>query len=170
MLLFTLSSIGLPGLNGFAGEFLVLAGMFQRAWTFEVSPAFEPLRMHLKLIALLAVSGVVLGAWYMLWLIQRLCFGPEREPARPVVSGRPALAPPRDLMWREILGLTPLAIAVFWIGLHPQFFLYRMNSALQQVTAGIEKPLEDRFASGLGPEDRGAAAGAGAEERQTSVR
>ena len=76
MILFTFSSIGLPGMNGFAGEFLLLAGMFQRAW----SGSPESLDEQLMTIAVLAVFGVVLGAWYMLWLIQRVFFGPIHEP------------------------------------------------------------------------------------------
>ena len=76
MLLFTFSSIGLPGLNGFAGEFPILLGMFQRGW----SQAPGGLHGQLLVIAVLAVSGVVLGAWYMLWLVQRVFFGPLREP------------------------------------------------------------------------------------------
>jgi NADH-quinone oxidoreductase subunit M len=72
--LFALSSIGLPGTNGFAGEFLLLLGMFQRAWVEISSP------QHM-VIAVLALSGVVLGAWYMLWLVQRMLFGPLKEPS-----------------------------------------------------------------------------------------
>ncbi|HZZ71680.1 MAG TPA: NADH-quinone oxidoreductase subunit M [Pirellulales bacterium] len=77
MILFTMSSIGLPGLNGFAGEFLILIGSFQRG--FHDAPLL--LSTQLKWISVLAVSGVVLGAWYMLWLIQRVFFGPLKEPA-----------------------------------------------------------------------------------------
>ncbi len=73
--LFTFSSIGLPGLNGFAGEFLILAGMFQRAF----GPLPAALGDPFKVFAVLAVFGVVLGAWYMLWLVQRVFFGPLRE-------------------------------------------------------------------------------------------
>ncbi len=74
---FTFSSIGLPGLNGFAGEFLVLIGMFQRA----MGPLSTELASQFKVIAVLGVFGVVLGAWYMLWLVQRVFFGPLREPS-----------------------------------------------------------------------------------------
>ena len=77
MLIFTLSSIALPGLAGFAGEFPLLVGVFQRGWA-------EPTAAHatqLRAIAVLSLAGVVLGAWYMLWLYQRLFFGPERLPA-----------------------------------------------------------------------------------------
>ena len=75
-LLFTFSSIGLPGLNGFAGEFLLLAGAFQRGW----SGAPEGLGSQLLWIAVLSTLGVVLGAWYMLYLVQRVFFGPLKEP------------------------------------------------------------------------------------------
>ena len=77
MLVFTLSSIGLPGLNGFVGEVMVLIGMFQRAWT--SSPTAS--QSQLTVISVLAVTGVVLGAWYMLWLVQRVFFGPLKVPS-----------------------------------------------------------------------------------------
>jgi len=77
MLLFTFSSIGLPGMNGFAGEFLILLGMFQRGW----SQSAGAMQVSYTAISVLAVFGVVLGAWYMLWLYQRVFFGPLKEPA-----------------------------------------------------------------------------------------
>ena len=116
MLLFTLSSIGVPGLNGFAGEFLLLSGAFQRGWTERPRPGRWPVRV----IAVVAVSGVILGAWYMLWLVQRVFFGPLREPKH----GEPHVQV-RDLHVHEICALVPLAVFVFWIGLVPQHFLRR---------------------------------------------
>ena len=77
MLLFTFSSIGLPGLNGFAGEILILLGIFERAF----SQGFGEWTGSLQLAAVLAISGVVLGAWYMLWLVQRVFFGPKKVAA-----------------------------------------------------------------------------------------
>jgi NADH-quinone oxidoreductase subunit M len=109
MMLFSLSSIGLPGLNGFAAEILVLLGMFQRGWAEE--PA--PMAFQLRAISVLAVSGVVLGAWYMLWLIQRVFFGPLKEPRRDDEA-----PPVRDLTAREVCALLPLAILVIWIGVN----------------------------------------------------
>ncbi|MFM8986689.1 MAG: NuoM family protein, partial [Planctomycetia bacterium] len=82
-MLFTFSSIGLPGLNGFVGEFMILAGSFQRAWA-GVAPAWE---IGYLALALLAVGGVVLGAWYMLWAVERVFFGPSREPPRGTAHG-----------------------------------------------------------------------------------
>ena len=129
MLLFTFSSIGLPGLNGFAGEVLVLLGMFQRAWSQSIA-GWQPL---LIAVAVLAVSGVVLGAWYMLYLVQRVFFGPLKEPAQ-----HAAHAPACDLSPREILAVAPLAILVVWIGVAPGFFLSRTAQTLNDVEAVAE--------------------------------
>jgi NADH-quinone oxidoreductase subunit M len=122
MVLFTFSSIGVPGLNGFAGEFLILLGMFQRAWA--EAPAI--LATQYLTIAVLALSGVVLGAWYMLWLVQRVFFGPLKEPH---AAGHSAEV--SDLSLREILALAPLAVFIFWIGLRPNDFLSRMGPTLE---------------------------------------
>jgi NADH-quinone oxidoreductase subunit M len=138
MVLFTLSSIGLPGLNGFAGEFLLLLGMFQRGW----AEAPEAWQLQLKVIAVLATLGVVLGAWYMLSLVQRVFFGPLREPPSPHAHGG---EPVRDLSLREVAALVPLAVFVVWIGLWPQFFLDRMAPTLNQITARTAQPLERRL-------------------------
>ena len=129
MLLFTFSSIGLPGLNGFAGEVLVLLGMFQRAWSQSIA-GWQPL---LITVAVLAVSGVVLGAWYMLYLVQRVFFGPLKEPAQ-----HASHAPACDLSPREILAVAPLAILVVWIGVAPGFFLSRTAQTLNDVEAVAE--------------------------------
>jgi NADH-quinone oxidoreductase subunit M len=128
MLLFTFSSIGLPGLNGFVGEFLVLLAGFQRAWT----GVAQPWVFSLRFASVLAVLGVVLGAWYMLWLYQRVFFGPLREPK---VSGASHGHATGDLGWREILALTPLAVFVLWIGLQPKFFLDRMAPTVDNAIA-----------------------------------
>jgi NADH-quinone oxidoreductase subunit M len=121
-LLFTLSSIGLPGLNGFAGEFLILIGMFTRAWT-DAPPSFA---LAYKAMAALSVFGVVLGAWYMLFLVQRVFFGPLKE-ADHSHDGPPV----HDMTPREGAALLPLVVFVFWIGLWPEFFLERMRPTLE---------------------------------------
>lgn len=133
--LFTLSSIGLPGLNGFAGEFLILIGMFQRAWI----DAPQSLVLAYRTMAVLAVFGVVLGAWYMLYLVERVFFGPLKEANHS--HGEP---PVRDLSPREIAALAPLAVFVFWIGLYPQFFLTRMRPALDSLTNQAAQVARDR--------------------------
>ena len=93
-MIFLLSSIGLPGLNGFVGEFLILVGLMGSSifWT------------------CLAATGVILGAAYMLWLYQRMMFGPIRVEANKTVE---------DLTHREFAYLLPLAILCFMIGLFP---------------------------------------------------
>ena len=139
MLVFTFSSIGLPGLNGFVGEFLVLIGAFQRAWT--DTPL--PWQAQFKVVSVLAVTGVVLGAWYMLWLVQRVFFGPLREPHHE--SHGTAHEPITDMHWREILALAPLLIFVLWIGLQPRFFLDRMHPSLRSVNQTVNASLQDRI-------------------------
>jgi len=125
MLVLTLSSIGLPGLNGFAGEFLILLGMFQRAWT-DAPPLWAA---ELRVISVLAVAGVVLSAWYMLHLVQQVFFGPLREPIH-----EPDAPPVRDLCLREVAALSLLVVFIVWIGVQPQFFLERMNPTLDGLT------------------------------------
>jgi len=96
-LLFTLAAIGLPGTNGFIGEFLILLGGFERLpWT-----------------AVVASSGLILGAWYMLWLYQRIFFNELKE-------GMNGLA---ELNLREIVTLVPMVLLIFWIGLYPNAVL-----------------------------------------------
>ncbi len=149
--LFALSSIGLPGTNGFAGEFLILTGMFQRGWL--QTPA--GLHNELLLIAVIAVPGVVLGAWYMLWLVQRVFFGPLREPELDVAgSGHDAAhAEPhyaiRDLNLREILVLVPLAVFVFWIGIWPNTFLKPIAPAVNSIVGPIDADFEAHYARAI---------------------
>jgi NADH-quinone oxidoreductase subunit M len=133
--LFTLSSIGLPGLNGFVGEFLILIGMFQRAWT---APP-DSLVLAYKVMAVVAVFGVVLGAWYMLWLVERVFFGPLNEAGH--AHGEP---PVRDLSFREAAALTPLAVFIFWIGLQPELFLNPMKSTLEPLSSQAARALDKR--------------------------
>jgi NADH-quinone oxidoreductase subunit M len=141
MLVFTFSSVGVPGLNGFVGEFMVLLAAFQRAWT-DVPLGWQ---IQLQVIAVLSVTGVVLGAWYMLWLVQRVFFGPLREPHHEGHSGHNS--PTRDLSWREVMALLPLTVFIVWIGVQPQFFIDRMQPTLNQVTAVVESSLHDRMRS-----------------------
>ncbi len=134
--LLTLSSIGLPGLNGFAGEFLVLLGMFQRAWG-DPPPGTAT---SLRLISILATFGVVLGAWYMLQLVQRVFFGPVREPVHEPVAQSAGEKPSpesavRDLSLRETAALAPLVVFIVWIGVWPGFFLDRMAPTLNRLMA-----------------------------------
>ncbi len=151
MLLFTFSSIGLPGLNGFAGEFPILQGMFCRAW----NEAPVMLADHLKAIAVVSVLGVVLGAWYMLWLVERVFFGPLHEPdahaggdsghvgSGHVGSGHGGVV--HDLSTREVLALAPLVVFVFWIGLHPAFFLERMAPSVDAISQTASQQFDELY-------------------------
>jgi NADH-quinone oxidoreductase subunit M len=93
----SMASIGLPGLNGFVGEMLSLAGMFRR---------------H-PIYAVVGATGVVLGAWYLLNMLQHAFFGPLREPAH----GSHAVG---DMNAREFFAIAPIAALCLWIGLMPQ--------------------------------------------------
>lgn len=127
MVFFALSSIGLPGLNGFAGELLILTGMFQRGWA-------ETPHWGLAVASVIAVLGVVLGAWYMLWLVQRVFFGPVR-------ADSPGGHAPSDLRFREFVALAPLAGIVVWIGLHPAFFLRPVERPLADLVTRAESAM-----------------------------
>lgn len=133
--LFMMSSIGLPGMNGFAGEFLILLGMFQRGYA-EAPVIYSAQWLA---IAVLAVFGVVLGAWYMLWLFERVFFNRLREPEHhegPPIS---------DMSPREFFALAPLLVFVFWIGLFPQHFMAPMGRELDQVLAVTEPAFSRRY-------------------------
>ena len=132
MVLFTLSSIGLPGMNGFAGEFLILLGMFQRGYA--EAPAIYSAQWIT--IAVTAVFGVVLGAWYMLWLVERVFFRKLHEPTHHDHD-----APIRDMSLREAAALVPLLVFVFWIGVAPQHFLRPMSGDLDHDLDITSEPL-----------------------------
>jgi NADH-quinone oxidoreductase subunit M len=100
----TLASIGLPTTSGFAGEFMALLGAFNAAWPAHLAGNDLPLTL-----AVIAVSGVVLGALYMLWLAQRILFGEARAPHAPLA----------DLNARETAILVAIVVAIFAIGLFP---------------------------------------------------
>ncbi len=118
MVVMALASMGLPGLNGFVGEFLVLIGAFETAWI--DGSVFQ----HVMVVG--AVSGILFCAWYLLWMIQRVFFGQLKEPAN-------AEQPVRDLSFREVTTIGPLVVFIFWIGLHPRFFVDRMTPTVAEI-------------------------------------
>ena len=153
MVFFTFSSIGLPGLNGFVGETLVLVGMFQRGWA-DVDAVGPPAELagQYQWISVLAVSGVVLGAWYMLWLVQRVFFGPLKEPHGHDAPGGRGIGQSevQDMNLREFAALAPLCAFIVWIGIYPQFFLDRMSDQLDAIadrTAAALKQHEAKLTS-----------------------
>lgn len=108
----SLSSIGLPGLNGFVGEILSLAGMFAR---------------H-PLYTVLGATGLILGAWYLLTMLQTLLFGPLVEPHH----GSHAV---HDMNVREMLALAPICVLCLWIGLAPQPLIDVIKPDVEAVAA-----------------------------------
>jgi len=141
MVLFTFSSIGLPGLNGFSGEFPILMGMFQRAW----NDAPEAWALEYKVMAVLAVFGVVLGAWYMLWLVERVFFGPSHKGRSH--GGHHAHGEVADMSAREVFALAPLVVFMVWIGLAPGFFFSRMSPSIDPVSQLTAEAFDKHFGS-----------------------
>ena len=121
-LIMTMSSIGLPTLNGFIGEVLILQGVF------VVS----------KVWAAVAASGIVLGAAYMLWLYQRTMFGNVTNPKNEKLS---------DLNLREVATFVPLLILAVWIGLYPKPFLDRLETSVDRVVARVNSDYTLRLAT-----------------------
>ena len=113
-LLITLSSIGLPTLNGFVGEFLILIGAFGSDWRY----------------AAFAATGVILSAVYMLWMVQRVYYGP-------VTNQKNAGLP--DLTMREWSAAAPLVAAAILMGVLPSVFLKPMEPAVSRVLQQIEQ-------------------------------
>ena len=118
----TLASIGLPTTSGFTGEFMALLGAFNAAWPLHEAGYSMPLWL-----AAIAVSGVVLGALYMLWFAQRFLFGAERAPHRPFA----------DLDLRERAVLVAFVAAIFWLGLAPQGALEKTEPAAREFRAMV---------------------------------
>ena len=126
-MVFIFSSIGLPGLNGFVGEFMILTGSFQRAWT-GVSPA---LQQSYLILSLMGVVGIVLGAWYMLWAVERVFFGNSRLPP---FHNENETQESLDLRWHEIAAIAPLTVFVLWIGITPATFLGPSSQSVRTMT------------------------------------
>jgi NADH-quinone oxidoreductase subunit M len=147
LLLMTFSSIGLPGMNGFAGEIMLLTGMFQRAW----GGAPVGWETQYMVFAVLAVLGVVLGAWYMLWLVERVFFGPLKEPhvQHGEISGHAHESHVHDLNFREMAALIPLVVFVFWIGLKPGYFLEHMQPDIDRLSMPATMAMERRHAPAM---------------------
>jgi NADH-quinone oxidoreductase subunit M len=112
-LIVTLSSIGLPILNGFVGEVLILLGSFA----------------YNKAYGAVAALGMVLGAVYMLWMYQRVFLGKLNSPANDKLS---------DIGMRERLLMLPIIIMMFWIGVYSDPFLRRMDASVRLVRERIE--------------------------------
>jgi NADH-quinone oxidoreductase subunit M len=114
LVLVALSSIGLPGTNGFVGEFLVLLGSFRTApiWT------------------TVAATGVIFAAVYLLWALQRILFNPLDKPANAAIP---------DINGRELGLMLPLVAVIIWMGVYPAPVLRRMEPAAQRLVERVER-------------------------------
>ena len=120
-LIMTMSSIGLPALNGFIGEFLILQGVF----------------VANKVWAAFAASGVVLGAAYMLYLYQRTMFGKIENPKNERLA---------DLSHREFATFAPLIVLAVWIGLYPKPFLDRLDKSVEHIVNRVSSTYTAKYA------------------------
>jgi NADH-quinone oxidoreductase subunit M len=112
-LVVVLSSLGLPGLNGFVGEFLILVGAFQRSpW-----------------LAAVATSGIIFAAVYLLWMYQRVIFGDVTHEANRGL---------RDLTTREWAVLVPVVVLIVWIGVYPAAFIGKTETTVEALIAQVE--------------------------------
>jgi NADH-quinone oxidoreductase subunit M len=132
IILASLGSAAVPFLNGFVGEFPILVGAYSR------SPA----------IGAIAALGMILGAYYLLWMLQRIVFGPLREPvhahAMPPLAGGSGdhdahghSSSTRPIGWHEVAGLTPLMVLIVLIGVWPAPFFNRMRPSVRATVATI---------------------------------
>jgi NADH-quinone oxidoreductase subunit M len=114
-----LSSVGLPGLNGFIGEFLILSG------TFQTHPT----------AAVFAATGVILAAIYLLWLVQKVFYGPVTNEENTKVP---------EIAWNEVAALVPLIVLMVWIGVHPNTFLKRMSPSVQELMSVMKQEKQEK--------------------------
>ncbi len=110
-----LSSAGLPGLNGFVGEFNILLGAFQAN----------------RVFAIFGTAGIILAAWYLLHAVRQMLHGPLTKPENQNM---------RDLSVREVLVLAPIIVLFFVIGLFPNLFLDKINPSAQAVVDALNAP------------------------------
>jgi len=111
-MIITLSSVALPGTNGFIGEFMILLG------SFRANPT----------LTIISASGVIFGAVYMLWMFQRVMFGPITNEENKHL---------KDLNGRELAVLIPMIVAVFVMGIYPNFFFSKLNPSIEKFVSRV---------------------------------
>ena len=122
MLIVSLSSMGLPGLNGFVGEFAILLG------------AFGSLAIGNAWYAAISALGVIMAAVYILYMFQKMFLGPQGEVVDEVRRHGHGI---RDLNWREIGIMVPILVLIFWIGLYPKPFFVLMAPTVDRLVASL---------------------------------
>jgi NADH-quinone oxidoreductase subunit M len=119
----TMSSIGLPFLNGFVGEFLIMVGMF----TSNALAVTQSVNWN-YVATMLAGTGVIFAAVYLLWMVQRVFFGKVTNAKNKVLA---------DLSWREIGLMIPLLILMVYMGVYPKPFLNRTDDAVKAIQSRL---------------------------------
>src|SRR5450756_576649 len=109
----SLSSIGVPGTNGFVGEFLVLLGAYR---TYPI-------------LAVISATSVIIAAAYMLWAVQRILFNPLDKPENEHIP---------DMNRRELLFMAPLVAGIIWLGVYPAPVHRRLQPAAEQFVRIVE--------------------------------
>jgi len=137
-LIITLASIGLPGLSGFVGEFLILNGSFNayQSWSSAGLPSFF---VHPKVLATIATTGVILSAVYMLYLFQKVMFGPLTNPRNRDLP---------DLTNREIAVFVPIVAMAFWLGIYPATFLRGIDPAVKRTMQAFQTKYKESQTAG----------------------
>ena len=129
-----LASAAVPGLNGFVGEFPILAGTFQKSGR----------------AAVLAATGMILGACYLLWMLRVVVFGPLQEPGHDAASGETTVQGDHDtahsaiapIGWHEVAGMTPILSLIVLIGVYPRPFLDQIRPAMGRLDHNAQAQLE----------------------------
>ena len=146
-MIITMSSIGLPTLNGFIGEFTILVGAFRIPREYGITLSWLG-GVHIggMFWAVCGALGIVLGAAYMLWLYQRTMFGKLDNPENAKLS---------DLDLREIMTLAPIVICCFWIGLYPKPFFRILEKPVAEIAQRLQagEPGSQSAALPATPED-----------------
>ena len=129
-----LGSVGLPGLSGFVGEFLTIFGMFISGGPSAAPTFWSQFMPHPMLLGAVATSGVIFGAIYLLYMFQKVMFGPLNNPKNEVL---------KDVSWREIAVFTPLVLGIFVMGLYPKPFLRTMDPAVERFVTRFKEKLAE---------------------------
>jgi NADH-quinone oxidoreductase subunit M len=127
-LIVVLSSMGLPGLNGFVGEFTILLG----------SMGAESLGDHAWIYTAFATTGVILAAVYLLWMFQRVFMGPLDKPANEKLN---------DLNRRELVIMLSFILFIFWIGIAPSGWFGLMDSSVGNLVSDISNAISNNLTS-----------------------